>query len=67
LDHDYDIVTEGDKKRKFIYHALDLFKAKRIIGFTGSLSEPAHDIITVDRRNFFKTLRFPNLAPKPLN
>ena len=36
-----------------------MFKAKRIIGFTGSLSEPAQDIITVGRREFFKTIKFP--------
>ena len=67
MDHDYNIIEEGEDKRKFIYHAADLFKAKRIIGFTGSLSLPAQDIITVDRRNFFKTLKFPNLSPKPAN
>ena len=51
MDHDYAIVKEGEDKRKFIYHASDLFKAKRIIGFTGSLGETVREIITVDRRN----------------
>jgi len=39
-----------------------LFKCKKIIGFTGSLSTPAYELITVDRQTLFSTLRYPNLS-----
>ena len=61
VEHLFDIERQGDK-RYFKYPGAELFKCAQIIGFTGSLSEPAFEIITVDRRDYFKTLRFPNLS-----
>ena len=62
IDLPYDVLQKDKDHRIFKYFNDELFECDQVIGFTGSLSEPAQEIITTDRKNNFATLRFPNLA-----
>jgi hypothetical protein len=62
IDLPYELLPKDDRTRVFKYFNNELFECEQVIGFTGSLSEPAQEIITTDRKNDFATLRFPNLS-----